>query len=223
MSQNATKNNLIVDKTVEYIKNLLEGEETGHDWWHTYRVWQNAKLIMSNFEKIDFTVVELAALLHDIADWKFNSGDDEIGPQKAREHLSTFDIDEVTVDHICSIIYSMSFKGANVKNTIKTIEGQIVQDADRLDALGAIGVARAFAYGAYAKQELYNPEIKPKLHNSYEEYKTSKTTTINHFYEKLLLLKDKLNTEQARDIAQKRHDFMISFLDQFYKEWNGIL
>lgn len=158
-----------VAKTAIFVKDLLEGEETGHDWWHTYRVWQNARSIMNKFENIDFTVVELAALLHDIADWKFNDGNDEIGPRKAREFLTSFEVEEEIIDHVCSIISSLSFKGAKVKAKMNTIEGQIVQDADRLDALGAIGIARAFAYGAYAKQEFYNPEIQPQLHNSFEE------------------------------------------------------
>lgn len=212
----------VIDKTVEYVKNLLEGEETGHDWWHAYRVWQNSKIIMKSFTNIDYEVVELAALLHDIADWKFNYGNDEIGKQKAYEFLIKLGVEENITQHICQIISKMSYKGASVKNEVESIEGKIVQDADRLDAIGAIGIARAFAYGAYAKQEIYNPKTKPVLHNSAEEYKKAKTTTINHFYEKLLLLKDKFNTEAAREIAENRHNFMLQFLEQFDKEWQGV-
>ncbi|MBI2542680.1 MAG: HD domain-containing protein [Candidatus Aenigmarchaeota archaeon] len=208
----------ITNKTVEYVRNLLENESTGHDWWHIYRVWNNAKFIAKN-EKADLFVVEIAALLHDIADWKFHDGDDSVGPNMAREWLEKLKSDESIISHVCEIIKEISFKGAGVKSLMKTKEGMIVQDADRLDALGAIGIARAFAYGGHKNRMLYDPKIKPKVHNSKEEYFNSGGTTINHFHEKLLLLKDMMNTETGRKLAEERHKFIEQFLDRFFKEW----
>ncbi len=210
----------IINQTAEHIKTKLAGEGSGHDWWHIYRVWKNAVHI-SQHEKVDLFVVELAALLHDIADWKFHNGDDNIGPKMAREWLESLSVEEGFIAHVCDIIKNISFKGANVENKINTIEGLVVQDADRLDAIGAIGIARTFAYGGSKGREMYNPDIKPAIHNSFEEYKNNQSNTVNHFYEKLLLLKDKMNTKTAKDIAKKRHLMMENFLKEFYEEWEG--
>lgn len=210
----------VVEQTAEYVKTVLLGESSGHDWWHIYRVWNTAKLIGKK-ENADLYVVELSSLLHDIADWKFHGGDDSVGPKIARRWLENCSIEkEDTISHVCQIIKDLSFKGANVKSEMKTLEGKVVQDADRLDAIGAIGIARTFAYGGSKGREMYNQKIKPELHNSFEEYKSNKGTTINHFYEKLLLLKDLMNTETARQMAEERHKFMEEFLKQFYKEWD---
>jgi len=210
----------IIKQTVEFVKEHLGKEVTGHDWWHTKRVWKTALRIAKEEKDIDLFVVQLAALLHDIADWKFHEGNDSVGPELAREWLEKFGVDKKTIDHVCEIIKDISFKGAGVKTRMKTKEGMIVQDADRLDALGAIGIARCFATGAKLNREIYNPEIKPKLHKTFEEYKKSRSTSINHFYEKLLLLKDLMNTKTAKKIAEERHKFMEQFLDRFFKEWN---
>lgn len=210
----------IIKQTEEHIKNKLSGEGSGHDWWHVYRVWKMAINICKE-EKADIFVVQLASLLHDISDWKFNLGDDDIGPKLAREWLEKMQVDEKTIFHVCSIIKDMSFKGAEVKSQMKTKEGMIVQDADRLDATGAVGVARTFAYGGHKGREIYNPNIKPERHKSFEEYKNSKSPTINHFYEKLLLLKNLMNTKTGRRIAEERHIFMEQFLDKFFKEREG--
>lgn len=210
----------IIIKTAAHIKSQFSGEGSGHDWWHIYRVWKNA-IHIGKKENVDMFVVELAALLHDIADWKFHNGDDDIGPKMAREWLENLSVDEYAIAHVCDIIKNISFKGANVENKINTIEGQVVQDADRLDAIGAIGIARTFAYGGSKGREMYNPDIKPATHNSFEEYKNNQSNTINHFYEKLLLLKDKMNTKTATEIAQRRHLVMENFLKDFYEEWEG--
>lgn len=211
---------VILKQTEEYVKDKLSGEGSGHDWWHIYRVWQNAKHI-GQYEQADMFVVELAALLHDIADWKFNDGDDSVGPKLAREWLTKLQVEENIIAHVCQIIKDLSFKGAGVKSKIHTIEGMVVQDADRLDALGAIGIARAFAYGGHKNREMYNPNVKAEQHNSFEEYKNSHGTTINHFYEKLLLLKNLMNTTTAKKIAESRHAFMEEYLERFYDEWAG--
>jgi len=212
--------NQIINQTAEYIKLRLSGEGSGHDWWHVYRVWKNAVHIAES-EEADLFIVELAALLHDIADWKFNDGNDDIGPQMAKEWLESLNVEENVVVHVCNIIQDISFKGAGVATNMKTKEGMIVQDADRLDAMGAIGISRAFAYGGSKGREMYNPELKPENHNSFEQYKNSKGSSINHFYEKLLLLKELLNTETARKIAEKRHVFMEEYLSEFFLEWEG--
>lgn len=210
----------IINKTAKYIKERLSGEGSGHDWWHIYRVWKNAINISKN-EKVDLFTVELAALLHDIADWKFNDGNEDIGPKLAREWLEKMSVDENIIYHVCDIIKNISFKGAGVENKINTIEGMVVQDADRLDAMGAMGIARTFAYGGSKNREMYNPEIKPKFHKSFEEYKKEDNTTLNHFYEKLLLLKNLMNTNTARNIAEQRHEVMEDFLKEFFEEWEG--
>ncbi len=208
----------IINKVIKYLEDNFKNETTGHDFYHFIRVWKLAKYI-SQKEGGDIFIVELGALLHDIADWKFNGGTNEVGIEKAKVLLKGFSIDEKIIDQVCYIIDNISFKGAGVKNSMNTKEGMIVQDADRIDAIGAIGIARVFAYGSSAKREIYNPDIEPMVHNSFEEYKNSKGTSINHFYEKLLLLKDRLNTKTAKKIAQKRHKFMEEYLKEFFKEW----
>lgn len=213
-------NKALIDKTVQFVKETLNGAESGHDWWHIHRVWNNALLILKN-ESANQFIVELAALLHDIADSKFHDGDEEIGPQKAGAFLKNLGIEETIIIQVQQIIRNMSFKASLGKLDFHSIEMDIVQDADRLDAIGAIGIARAFTYGGFKKRELYNPEIDPILNMSKEEYKNSKAPTINHFYEKLLLVKDKMNTESGKKIAGERHSFMEQYLEQFYKEWNG--
>ena len=212
----------VIARTANHIKTLLSGESTGHDWWHVYRVWQNA-IHIGKQEKADMFVVELASLLHDIADWKFHSGDDSAGPREARKWLEKLNVDSNVTNRVCTIVNEVSFKGAGIRTTPTTLEGQVVQDADRLDALGAIGIARAFAYGGYKGQEIYNPEITPALHKSFEEYKNSDGTTINHFHEKLLLLKDLMNTTSGRRMAEQRHEYLVKFLERFHLEWEGKL
>jgi uncharacterized protein len=184
------------------------------------RVWNMAKYLCEQ-ERADFFVVELAALLHDVADWKFHDGDDTVGPRVAREILEEHHVDSSIIDHVAGIISTLSFKGAGVATPMETLEGKIVQDADRLDAIGAIGIARAFAYGGNKSREMYNPEQKPVMHDSKETYFHNGSHTINHFYEKLLLLKDRMNTDAAKQIAQGRHEFMKEFLERFYREWEG--
>lgn len=208
----------IISKVKNYIRKNFKDEPTGHDWWHTFRVWQMAKKIARK-EGGNLFIIELAALLHDIADWKFYNGDLKAGSKKADNLLNELGVNEKIIKHVCHIIDNVSFKGAGVKNRIKTKEGKIVQDADRLDVIGAIGIARTFAYGGHKGREIYNPEIKPKLHKSFKEYKNAKSTSLNHFYEKLLLLKDRLNTKTAKRIARERHKFLESYLKQFFKEW----
>ncbi|MDO8513563.1 MAG: HD domain-containing protein [bacterium] len=214
------KNEQIIQKTADYVKKSQEGESTGHDWWHTYRVWKISCHIAKS-EKADLFIVELAVLLHDIADFKFHDGDDRAGAKVARQWLEKFRLEKEKINIICKIVENVSFKGANVKSSIDTIEGKIVQDADRLDALGAIGIARTFAFGGHKGREIYNPEIKYKLHDSFTEYKNNKNTSINHFYEKLLLLKDRMNTKTGKAMAELRHRYMENFLEEFYKEWQG--
>ncbi|MEP6987544.1 MAG: HD domain-containing protein [Chloroflexota bacterium] len=197
----------------------MQGESSGHDWWHIYRVWQTSLYIAAH-ENVDDDVVQLAALLHDIGDWKFHAGDETVGPRLAREWLESLAVDENIITHVCTIIANLSFKGADVKAAPLSLEGQVVQDADRLDAIGAIGIARAFAYGGAKGREMHDPQAAPVLHSSFEQYKASQGTTINHFHEKLLLLKDRLNTQTAKTLAERRHTFMLEFLQEFDAEWN---
>lgn len=211
---------LLIEHTIEYVKAELKGAEGGHDWWHIYRVWQNSKLIIQG-EEADPLVVELAVLLHDIADPKFYNGDECIGPMMAKAHLESLKVPQETIDHVVKIIENMSFKNSIEGVTFNSKEMQIVQDADRLDAIGAIGIARAFNYGGYKNRALYDPKIPPDLQMTKEQYKNSKAPTINHFYEKLLLLKDQMNTATGKKIAEDRHIFMTKYLEQFYHEWNG--
>lgn len=210
-----------VAKTAKYIKDKFSGEGSGHDWWHMYRVWQLAIEISNNEQGANSLVVELAALLHDIADWKFNDGNIEAGPEAARNWLTSINVSEDIIVHVEEVIRTVSYKGAGVASNMKTIEGKIVHDADKIDALGAIGMARVFAYGGSASREIYNPEIKPILHKTFEEYKNNKGSSINHFYEKLLLLKDRMYTDTGKRIAKSRHQYMEKYLEEFYKEWDG--
>ena len=209
-----------IHNTILFVKEKLQDAEGGHDWFHVERVYNNA-LLIADEEICDLEVVKLAALLHDIADSKFHNGDESIGPKIAREFLVSQSVAEEKINHIVDIIENMSFKGGNFEKQFHSKELEIVQDADRLDAIGAIGIARTFNYGGFKNRPLYNPNIQPNLNMSKEEYKNSESPTLNHFYEKLLLLKDKMNTETGKKIAQKRHDFMVTFLSQFYAEWDG--
>ncbi|WP_394355213.1 HD domain-containing protein [Mucilaginibacter myungsuensis] len=209
-----------IEQTCAFVQQKLKDAEGGHDWWHIHRVWTNAKKIAAN-ENADLLVVELAALLHDIADSKFHNGDEEIGPKTAAVYLESIGVDDATVNHVEQIIKHMSFKSGFDGHKFYSIEMGIVQDADRLDAIGAIGIARCFTYGGFKNREIYNPEIPVNLNMTKEEYKNSTAPTINHFYEKLLLLKDKMNTNAGKQLAQQRHDFMLTYLGQFYFECGG--
>lgn len=210
----------IIDKTILFVKEQLQNAEGGHDWFHVERVYKNAVLIAQN-ETCNLEVVKLGALLHDIADSKFHDGDETLGPKVARKFLESEKVNEETVIHVLNIIENISFKGGNFDKNFNSKELDIVQDADRLDALGAIGIARTFNYGGFKNRAIYNPNIAPNLNMSKDEYKNSEAPTLNHFYEKLLLLKDKMNTNSGKKIAQERHAFMEKFLSQFYAEWDG--
>ena len=212
--------NDLIEKTILFVKDTLKGAEGGHDWFHTERVFKTAKKIAQE-EDVDLLIVQLAALLHDIADPKFHNGDEEIGPKMASDFLRSQKVADENIEHVSNIIRYMSFKNSLDNSTsFSSKELQVVQDADRLDAIGAIGIARTFNYGGFKNRELYNPDIQPNLNMTKEEYKKSNAPTINHFYEKLLLLKDQMNTNSGKKIAQERHQFMLDFLNQFYKEWN---
>lgn len=208
----------IIKNTRNFVKQTLHKAEGGHDWFHIQRVVKNAKEIAFG-EEVDEFVVELGALLHDIADSKFHNGDETVGPKIAREFLEGQEASENVIMHVVKIIENISFKGGNIDRQFSSAELDVIQDADRLDALGAIGIARTFNYGGYKGRALYDPAIKPKLNMTKEEYKASSAPTVNHFYEKLFLLKDRMNTETGRKIAEKRHQFMELFLEQFYAEW----
>lgn len=210
----------IIENTIEFVKEALRGAETGHDWFHIERVYK-LSLTINKVEDGNELVVALAALLHDIADSKFNNGDEEIGPRKATEFLLSVGADILVVKHVELIIRNMSFKNSFEKKIFNSKELQIVQDADRLDAIGAIGIARAFTYGGFKNRVLYDPEVVAQLSHTKESYKNNTSSTINHFYEKLLLLKDMMNTEAGKTIAIERHKFMESYLEQFYREWDG--
>lgn len=212
----------LINKTILFVKLQLQNAEGGHDWFHIERVYKNAMLIAKD-EQCDLLIVQLGALLHDIADSKFHNGDETVGPRMAREFLGQQNVAEEIIVHVVSIIQNISFKGGNFERKFSSIELDIVQDADRLDALGAIGIARAFNYGGFKNRVLYDPEITPQSNMSKEEYKNSNSPTLNHFYEKLLLLKDKMNTVTGKKIALERHKYMENFLSQFYSEWEGLL
>lgn len=214
------KHNELIENTIAYVQQELEGAEGGHDWFHIERVWKTSKTLAKE-ENVNTTIVELGALLHDIADAKFHNGDESIGPQKAKAFLEKHHVDEAIIEHVLQIIKNISFKGGNFDQAFRSAELDVVQDADRLDAIGAIGIARCFNYGGYKNRKLYDPAIPPKLNMSKEEYKASTAPTINHFYEKLLLLKDRMNTPSGKKMAEQRHAFMESFLAQFYAEWEG--
>ncbi len=209
----------LIDRTANHVRTILSGDGTGHDWWHVYRVWKMAQQI-GQAEGANRLVVELAALLHDIADWKLHGGDSTVGPRMAREWLNSLGVEPSIVEHVCQGIAGISFKGAKAEQPTLSLEGKVVQDADRLDAMGAIGIARAFAYGGAKGQAIYDPAIKPTEHRTAEAYLKG-STTINHFYEKLLLLKDRMNTATGRAIAEARHQFMEDYLRRFIEEWEG--
>jgi uncharacterized protein len=213
----------IIANTITFVKKELKDAEGGHDWFHIERVFKNTILI-SREEKVDVFIVSLAALLHDIADPKFYNGDETIGPRVASEFLKKQKVSSSIIEHVTHIIKHISFKNSFDKESKKftSIELKVVQDADRLDAIGAIGIARCFNYGGFKNRTLYNPAISPNLTMTKEQYKTSDAPTMNHFYEKLLLLKDQMNTASGKKIAAKRHDFMEMYLTQFYDEWNGL-
>lgn len=210
----------IINKTISFVKETLVDAEGGHDWFHIERVYKNA-LQIAKKEQVDVFVISIGALLHDIADSKFHNGDEKVGPKVAREFLFKLNVDSKIIEHIISIIENISFKGGNESQKFTSPEMDVVQDADRLDAIGAVGIARCFNYGGFKNRQLYNPDIKPNLNMSKAEYKTSTAPTINHFYEKLLLLKDKMNTKTGKQIAKDRHSFMLLYLKQFFKEWEG--
>lgn len=215
----------IIKQTIAFVKQTLQGAEGGHDWFHIQRVFNNTLLIAKE-EKVDILVVSLGALLHDIADAKFNDGDETIGPKLAEDFLKALKVKEMTTKHVVKIIENISFKNSLSKRPgrrFNSKELQVVQDADRLDALGAIGIARAFNYGGFKNRELYNPEIAPNLKMTKEEYKKSTAPTINHFYEKLLLLQGKMHTQTGKKLAEDRHYYMLDYLKQFYKEWNPLV
>lgn len=209
-----------IDATILHVKDVLRNAEAGHDWFHIERVYRNALNIAQTME-CNLTVVQLAALLHDIADSKFHDGDETIGPLKAKEWMESIAVDATVIDHVVKIIQNISFKGGNVSQDYNSVELQIVQDADRLDAIGAIGIARAFHYGGFKNRLLYDPNIAPIMNMDKETYKKSTAPTINHFYEKLLLLKNRMNTPTGKAMAEKRHTFMEQFLSHFYAEWEG--
>ena len=210
----------IIEQTISFVKSELANAEAGHDWWHIQRVYNVAKKIAAD-ESVDIFIVELGALLHDIADAKFYNGDENIGPNKAVKFLQSLSVEENIIDHVEKIIRNISFKGGNFKQEFFSPELAVVQDADRLDALGAIGIARAFNYGGFKNRQFYDPSIKPALSMTKDEYKKSTAPTINHFYEKLLLLKDLMNTATGKKLAEERHLFMENYLTQFYDEWEG--
>lgn len=210
----------IVEHVAAVVRSRMEGEGSGHDWWHVHRVWQTARRI-SKIERADMYEVELTALLHDIADWKFTDGDESAGPREARRILEDYNVTPDIIGRVCASIRHLSYKGAGVPDRLTTLEGKIAQDADRLDALGAIGIARAFAYGGHKNRQMYDPDIKPEIHTTKEAYMGAVGTTVNHFYEKLLLLKDRMNTVEGKRMAVERHHYMKDFLQEFYDEWDG--
>lgn len=214
----------IIDKTRVFVKDTLAGAEAGHDWFHIERVYNNA-LRIAEAEKADPFIVALGALLHDIADSKFHDGDETLGPKKARAFLEMLEVEDNIIEQIEGIICNISFKNTlSGKNpaSFDSPELRVIRDADRLDAIGAIGIARAFNYGGFKNRKLYDPDIPPAFQQTKENYKNSSAPTINHFYEKLLLLKDRMHTKTAKKMAAKRHRFMERFLEEFYREWNSI-
>lgn len=218
--KHAEKSSDAIRRTAEHVRNALAGDGTGHDWWHIDRVWRTARRI-GQAENADSQVVELAALLHDIADWKAHGGDSAIGPKTAMDWLASIGVEPEVRQHVGQIIAGISFKGAKVEQPELSLEGRVVQDADRLDAIGAIGIARAFAYGGSKGRAMHDPACKPVDHETAASYLNNVGTTVNHFYEKLLLLKERMNTPTGKAIAQRRHRFMENFLEQFYREWDG--
>jgi uncharacterized protein len=217
MNQNET----IVEQTAAFMQEKFTGESSGHDWWHVYRVWQTALRLAAEEPEADRLVVELAALLHDVADWKYNGGDETASPRAAREWLEQKQIEPKVIDRVCAVISGVTYKGAGVATPMDTLEGRIVQDADRLDAIGVIGIARAFAYGGHKGRPMYEPNQAPVAHASFADYQKNTGPTINHFYEKLLLLRGRMHTAAGKAMAAERHLFMEEFLRRFYREWEG--
>lgn len=209
----------ILEKTISFVKECLKDAESGHDWWHISRVVSNAENIAKAYPESNLFIVKMVALLHDVDDWKFKESSKQ---NKSSDFLKLLKIDQATIDQILSAVEKISYKGSGVADDIESLEGKIVQDADRLDALGAIGIARCFSYGGFRNREMYNPDKPFKIHNSFEEYKgNTDGTSVNHFYEKLLLLKDRMKTGKGKELAQARHDYMVGFLENFKKEWEG--
>ncbi|KAA9339881.1 HD domain-containing protein [Hymenobacter busanensis] len=211
----------LIERTADFVREKFQGEGSGHDWEHIRRVWQTTRSLAQNTPAADGFVAELGALLHDVADWKFHGGDEEAGPRAARAWLLSQQADEAVIQRVETIIREISFKGLGVATPMSTLEGELVQDADRLDAIGAIGVARAFAYGGHKGRPLHDPAVAPVEHSSFEAYKRNAGPTINHFYEKLLHLRERLNTPAAKMAAESRHAYVEQFLAQFLREWNG--
>jgi len=214
-------NEEIIEKTRKFLEEKFAAEGSGHDYWHMHRVWMLARRIAQYEQDVNMFNLELAALLHDIADWKFHNGDEDAGARAARKWLASIHVSEATITHVEDIVRNVSYKGAGIETNMASIEGKIVQDADRLDAMGAIGIARTFAYGGWKDRPMYDPAITPEQHNSFEAYKNNNGTTINHFYEKLLLLKDRMLTKTGTKMAEHRHKVLEQFLDEFYAEWDG--
>jgi len=212
---------VILQRTKDHLKKKFAAEGTGHDWWHIERVLNNATAIAKREKGADLFIVQLGALLHDIADWKFHGGDDKAGNRASIKWLKSVGADEATIKKVVHIVDNVTFKGLGVASKMQSLEGKIVQDADRLDAIGAMGIARAFSYGGHTNRPLHNPEVKAQSHKSFKEYKKGGETTINHFYEKLLHLKDLMNTKAGRKMALERHKFLVAYLKEFYAEWNG--
>ncbi|MDP3962897.1 MAG: HD domain-containing protein [bacterium] len=212
----------VLEKTKQHVRALFEREGTGHDWWHIERVFNNATTIAKKEKGADLFIVQLGALLHDVADFKFHGGDETIGGRVAARWLKGIGVAEDTIKKVVHIVDNVSFKGLGVRSKMKSLEGKIVQDADRLDAIGAIGIARAFAYGGHKGRALFNPEGKTKKHKSFKAYKKGSDSTIHHFYEKLLYLKDRMNTKTAKRMALQRHTFLKAYLDRFHAEWRGL-
>lgn len=211
----------IILKTQDFLKNKFSTESSGHDYWHMYRVWKLAKHIAAREDGVDMFTLELAALLHDIADFKFHDGDEEAGARAAGEWLGGLGVDNVVIEHVQDILRNMDFKGALVETKLDTIEGRIVYDADKLDAIGAIGIGRTFAYGGAKGRPMHDPNRQAEQHSTFEAYKNNTSPTINHFYEKLLLLKDRMFTKTGKELAQHRHEVMEQFLNEFLQEWEG--
>ena len=211
----------VIKQALAYVRELLEGEGSGHDWWHIKRVFDLSNTIAKNYPKADLFIVQLGALLHDIGDHKFHNGDHTVGPKMVTNWLQKHGVEEHVVSKVVNIVKEISYKGAEVETPMSSIEGEIVQDADRLDAIGAIGIARTFAYGGNKNREMHNPDVKPEIHSDFETYKKTTGPTINHFHEKLLLLKDRMNTDFGKKLALQRHQYMEQFLEEFFAEWDG--
>ena len=209
----------LIERVAAQIRRRFVGESSGHDWYHIQRVWKLTQQIAAR-EGANLEIAELGALVHDIADWKFCAGDETVGPREARRLLSDEGVPGDLIEAVTDIVATISFKGAGVTTAMKTLEGQCVQDADRLDAMGAIGIARCFAYGGHAGRAMYDPDVHPTMHATAEAYKSAKGTSLNHFHEKLFLLKDRMNTASGRAMAEERHRYMMEFVDRFLHEWN---